>query len=66
MNNSAFGKTIDNVRKHRDSTRVIKGKKRKYLVPEPNYHTTTFFTENLLGLFSKSIRKSIWDFQYYN
>ena len=24
---------------------------RNYLIPEPNYHTTKFFTENLLGIY---------------
>ena len=39
MNNSAFGKTMDNVRKHRDIKLVTTDKKRNQLVSEPNYHT---------------------------
>ena len=47
MNNSVFGKTIENVRKHRDIKLVTTGRK-NYLVS--NYHTTKFFTENLLPI----------------
>ena len=47
MNNAFFGKTMENVRKHRDIKLVTKEKRRDYLVSEPNYHTTKFFTENL-------------------
>ena len=50
MNNSVFGKTMENVIKHRDSKLVITERRRNYLVPEPNYHTTKFFMENLLAL----------------
>ena len=46
MNNAVFGKTIENVRKHRDIKLVITKRRRKYLVSEPNYDTTKFFTEN--------------------
>ena len=46
MNNAAFEKAIENVRKHRTITlnRIA-----NYLVSEPNYHTTKFFTESLLA-----------------
>ena len=47
MNNSVFGKAIDNVRKHRDSRLVTAEKKRIKLVSEPNYHKTKQFSENL-------------------
>ena len=47
MNNSVFGKAIDNVRKHRDSRLVTTEKKRIKLVSEPNYHKTKQFSENL-------------------
>ena len=50
MNNAVFGKTIENVGKHRDIKLVTTHRKRKYLVSELNYHTTKFFTENLLGI----------------
>ena len=44
MNNADFGKTIENVRKHRDIKLVTAERRRNYLVSEPNYHTTKFFT----------------------
>ena len=51
MNNSVFGKTIENVRKHRDIKLVTtEEKKRDKLVSEPNYHTTKIFSENLLAI----------------
>ena len=49
MNNAAFGKTMENMRKHRDIKLVTAERKMNYLVSEPNYHTTRFFTENLLA-----------------
>ena len=36
---------MENVRKHRDIKLVTKERRRNYLVSEPNYHTTKFFTE---------------------
>ena len=49
MNNSVFGKTMENVRKHRDIKLVTTDEKRNKLVSEPNYHTTKRFSENLLA-----------------
>ena len=40
MNNAVFGKTMENVRKHRDIKLVATYKRRNQLVSEPNYHTT--------------------------
>ena len=48
MNNAVFGKTIENVRKHRDIKLVTTGR-RSYFVSEPNYYTTNFFTKHLLA-----------------
>ena len=56
MNNAVFGKSMENVRKHRDNKLVTTERRRNYLVSEPNYHTTKFFTENLLAI---EMRKSI-------
>ena len=41
---------MENVRKHRDIKLATTKRKRNYLVSEPNYHTTKFFTENLLAI----------------
>ena len=49
MNNAVFGKTMENVRKHRN-IKLVTTERRNYLVSEPNYHTTKFFTENLLPI----------------
>ena len=43
MINSVSGKTMENVRKHRDIKLVKINKRRNHLVSEPNYHTTSFF-----------------------
>ena len=50
MNDSVFGKTMENVRKHRDIKLVITDKRRNQLVSEPNYHKTKWFSENLLAV----------------
>ena len=47
MNNSVFGKTMENVRKHRDIKLVTTGNKRSKLVSEPNYHTINLISEDL-------------------
>ena len=49
MNNAVFGKTMENVRKHRDIKLVTTERRGNYLVPEPNYHTTKIFAEHLLA-----------------
>ena len=50
MNNAVFGKTMENVRMHRDIKLVTNDTKRNKLVLEPNYHTTKWFPENLLAI----------------
>ena len=47
MNNAVFGKTMENVRKHRDIKLVKTDKKRNKLVSEPNYHTMKLIDDNL-------------------
>ena len=49
MNNAVFGKTMENLRKHRDIKLVTTDKSRNRLVSEPNYRTTKWFSENLLA-----------------
>ena len=50
MNNAVFEKTIENVGKQRNIKTFNNGKEKNYLLSEPNYHTTKFFTENLLAI----------------
>ena len=57
MNNAVFGKTVENVRKHRDIKLVTTDKRRSQLVPEPNYHRTKWFSENLLAIEMKKKKK---------
>ena len=41
---------MENVRKHRNIKLVTKERRRNYLVSEPNYNTTKFFTQNLSAI----------------
>ena len=50
MNNVVFGKTIENLKQNRDIKLVTREGRRNCLVSEPNFHTTKFFTENLLAI----------------
>ena len=56
-NNALFGKTMKNVRKHRDVKLVTTERKTIYLVSKPNYHTKRFFTEHLLAIKLKKKKK---------
>ena len=56
MNNSVFGKTMENVRKHRDIKLVTTNKRRNQLASEPNYHTTKYFSENLMAIEMKKTK----------
>ena len=59
MNNSVFGKTMENVRNHRDIKLVTTDKKNK-LVSEPNYHTTKHFADNLLAIEMEKTKVSLY------
>ena len=58
MNKEVFGKPIENVRKIRDSKLVTRKRINYYLVSEPNYHSTRFFTEYLLAIEMKKKKKT--------
>ena len=64
MNNSVFGKTMENIRKHSDIKLVATDKKRSKLVSEPNYHTINLISEELSIIEMKKtkvkINKSIY------
>ena len=59
MNNLFFRKAMENVRKVRHIRLVTTCKRKSYLVSEPNYHTTKWFSENLLEMEMNKIRVKI-------
>ena len=56
MNNAVFGKTMENVRKHRNIKLVRSDNKRNKLVSEPNYHTMKLIDEDLAIIEMKKTR----------
>ena len=56
MNNVIFGKTMENVRRNRDIKFLTTERRRNYLVSEPTFHTTKFFTEKLLTIEMKKLK----------
>ena len=56
MNDAAFGESTEIKRKFRDNKLVKTERRRNYLVSEPNYHTTNFFTENLWAIEMKKLK----------
>ena len=65
MNNAVFGKTMENVRNHRDIKLVTTDKRRNQLVSESNYHTTKWFSEKLFAIemnieISKTLMYDFW------
>ena len=54
MNNAVFGKTMENVRKHRDIKLVTTDKRRNHTTT--NFHTTKWFSENLLAIEMKKTK----------
>ena len=56
MNNTVFGKTMENVRKHRNIKLVTTDKIINQLVSEPNFRIIKYFSENLLATEMKRIR----------
>ena len=47
---------MENVRKHRDIKLVTTDKRRNRLTSESNYHTTKWFSGNLLAIEMKKIK----------
>ena len=56
MNNAVFGKTMENVRKHRDIKLVKTDHDRNKLVSEPNYYTMKLISENLSIIEMKKVK----------
>ena len=58
MKSADFGKTMENVRQHRDIKLVTTDKRRNQLVSEPNYHPRKWFSKNLLAIEMKKTSKN--------
>ena len=56
MNNAVFDRTFMNVHKQPDIKLVKTDKRRNQLASEPNYHTTKWFSENLLAIEMKKTK----------
>ena len=50
MNDSVFGKSMENVRNHRDIKLATSDKRRKRLDSEPNYHSHKIFSDQLMAI----------------
>ena len=59
MNNSVFGKTMENVRNHRDIKLVTTDKWRSILASEPNYHSTKYIPKDLLIMEMRKVEVKI-------
>jgi len=53
MNNSVFGKTIENIRKRQDLIIIDNRAKASKLVSRPNFERSTIFDENLIAVHMK-------------
>ena len=49
MNNSVFGKTMENIRKHRNIGLVTTEERYLHTVMKPNFKSGVLFGENLMG-----------------
>ena len=56
---------MENVRKHRDIKLVTTARRSDYLVREPNYHTTKFFTEILLAIECMIVWVNVWMCEFW-
>ena len=55
MSNVVFGKTMENVRNHRDIKIVTIDKRRSILASEPNYHSTKYISKDVLIMEMKKV-----------
>ena len=56
MNNSVFGKTMENIRKHKDMRLVTNKDMYKKLVMKPNFKDGRKFSKNLMGVEMQKIK----------
>ena len=56
INNSVFGKIMENIRNHRDIKLVTSNKRRKRLLSEPNYHSCKKSSDHLMAIEMKKTK----------
>ena len=61
MNSSVFGKTMENVKKHRDIKLVTTYKRRIKLMSEPNYHTKKMVFRWLISYGNETMK--LWSYE---
>ena len=54
MNNSVFGKTIENIRKRQNVILIDDKKKANKLSSKPNFESCTIFDENIIMSYEKN------------
>jgi hypothetical protein len=56
MNNSVFGKTMENPRNRVDIKLCCNERKLEKLIAQPNFESRTIFTENLAAIHMKKLK----------
>ena len=56
MNNTVFGKTMENLKRYRDIKSATTDKRRNQLASKPNYPTTKYFSKNLMAIEMKKTK----------
>ena len=56
MNNSVFGKTMENIRNHKDIKLVTTKQQYEKLVMKPNFKSASYFSETLMGVEMQKIK----------
>lgn len=59
LNNSVYGKTMENLRNRVDVKLVQEDKKLKKLIASPTFHAYTIFNENLVGVHMKKVNLTL-------
>ena len=59
MNKSVFGKTMENVRNHRDFKQATTDKRRSIVASEPNYHFSKHISKDVMIMEMKKVEIKI-------